>query len=89
MVSACYAWRMSEIAYHVIPQKGHLFTVEMVPPSGKKRLIPDFRDKAEADAWIVQTTRMLHELDPRHKVVSRDIGKRRWQPVVGRVAVPP
>jgi hypothetical protein len=67
---------MSQMTFHVVPQKGHLFTVEMVPPSGKKRLIPDFRDQAEADAWIVQTERMLHELDPRHRVIARDVGRR-------------
>jgi hypothetical protein len=63
---------MAQATFHVIPQKGHLFTVEMIPPSGARRLIPNFRDKAEADAWIVQTERMLQELDPRHRVIARD-----------------
>lgn len=62
---------MTDTSYRVIPQKEHLFSVEMVLPSGKRRLIPDFQDKAEADAWIIQTARMLHELDPRHKVPVR------------------
>ena len=66
---------MAQPTFQVIPQKGHLFAVEMVPISGKRRLIPGFRDKTEADAWIVQTERMLHELDPRHRVIARD-GKR-------------
>jgi hypothetical protein len=66
---------MPETSYRVIPQKGHLFSVEMTLPSGRRRLIPDFRAKAEADAWIVQTERLLHKLDPRHKLISRDTGK--------------
>jgi hypothetical protein len=39
--------------------------------TGKCSLIPGFRDISEADAWIVQTKRMLHELDPRDRVVAR------------------
>jgi hypothetical protein len=62
---------MPEIIYRVIPQEGHLFSVEMARSNGKCSLIPDFRNKAEADAWIVQTGRMLHELDPMHKVPFR------------------
>jgi hypothetical protein len=58
--------------YRLIAQEGQRFSVEMIRPDGKRKLIPDFRDKAEADAWIVQTERMLHELDPRHRVTSRD-----------------
>jgi hypothetical protein len=67
---------MSGTTYRVIPQKKHLFSVEMTKPNGRLRLIPDFRDKAEADAWIIQTSRMLHALDPRDRVISRDLGKR-------------
>jgi hypothetical protein len=67
---------MSGTTYRVIPQNKHLFSVEMTPPNGRRRLIPDFRDEAEADAWIIQTSRMLHALDPRDKVTSRVIGKR-------------
>jgi hypothetical protein len=43
----------------------------MVPESGKRCLITDFRNKAEADAWIVQTERMLRERDPRHRTFPR------------------
>jgi hypothetical protein len=67
---------MTEAIYHVVPQRNNLFTVEMTPPNGRLRLIPDFRDHAEADAWIVQTVRMLHRLDPVHKVVPRRHGDR-------------
>jgi hypothetical protein len=62
---------MAEALFHVIPQKGHLFAVEMIPPGGRMRLIPDFRSKGEADAWIVQTKRLLHARDPWHKVPYR------------------
>ena len=62
---------MTETIYLVVPQKNNLFAVEMTPPNGRRRLIPDFRDRADADAWIVQTARMLHGLDPVHKVQPR------------------
>ena len=64
---------MISMAYRVIPQKGHLFSVEMTNLTGKCSLIPGFRDISEADAWIVQTKRMLHELDPRDRVVARAV----------------
>jgi hypothetical protein len=67
---------MISMAYRVIPpKKGHLFSVEMTSLTGKCSLIPDFRDKSEADAWIVQTKRMLHELDPRDRVIARTTGE--------------
>ena len=66
---------MSDTIYRVIPQKKNFFSVEMTRPSGKRRMIPDFRDKAEADAWIIQTARLLHELDPRDKVIARKPGE--------------
>ena len=63
---------MISMAYRVIPQKGHLFSVEMNYLKGKCSLIPGFRDKPEADAWIVQTKRMLHELDPTDRVIEHE-----------------
>ena len=66
---------MISMAYRVIPQKRHLFSVEMNNLKGKCSLIPGFRDKSEADAWIVQTKRMLHELDPTDRVQARKSGK--------------
>ena len=66
---------MISMAYRVIPQKGHLFTVEMNNLKGKCSLIPGFRDKSEADAWIVQTKRMLHDLNPMDRVLARKSGK--------------
>jgi hypothetical protein len=66
---------MISMTYRVIPQKGCLFSVEMISLKGKCSLIPGFRDKSEADAWIVQTKRMLHALDPRDRVVARTTGE--------------
>ena len=63
---------MAEALFLVIPQKGRLFAVEMTPNGGKKRLIPDFRSKGEADAWIVQTKRLLGSRDPLHKAPYRE-----------------
>jgi hypothetical protein len=63
---------MADTSYRVIPQEGDLFSVEMMLPSGKRRLIPGFRDRSEADAWIIQTAKMLHERDPHHRVTSRE-----------------
>jgi hypothetical protein len=65
---------MISMTYRVIPQEGHLFCVEMIGLKGKCSLIPGFRDKSEADAWIVQTKRMLHALDPRDRVIPRTAG---------------
>ena len=59
------------MAYRVISEKEHSFSVEMNNLKGKCSLIPGFRDKSEADAWIVQTKRMLHEPDPTERVIAR------------------
>jgi hypothetical protein len=67
---------MTETLYRVVSQKNSLFAVDVTPPNGRLRQIPDFRDKADADAWIVQTERMLHGLDPIQKVVPRRHGER-------------
>jgi hypothetical protein len=66
---------MISMAYRVIPEKGHLFSAEMNNLKGKCSLIPGFRDKSEADAWIVQTKRMLRDLDPMDRVLARKSGK--------------
>jgi hypothetical protein len=31
----------------------------MTKPGGRPRLIPDFRDMSEAEAWIIQTKRLM------------------------------
>jgi hypothetical protein len=68
------------MAYRVISEKGHSFSVEMNNLNkGKCSLIPGFRDKSEADAWIVQTKRMLHEPDPTERVIARK-SRKHWYP---------
>jgi hypothetical protein len=62
---------MPKAAFRIIDQPKGLFSVEMTPPGGKPRLIPDFRTRAEADAWIVQTERLLLARDPRDRVEAR------------------
>ena len=52
------------MTYQVIPQKDKRYSVEMISRTGKQTIIPDFRDQAEARAWIVQTMRLLHDVDP-------------------------
>ena len=66
---------MISMAYRGVPQKGHLFSVEMTKLTGKCSLLPGFRDISEADAWIVQTKRMLHQLDPRDRFTARTTGE--------------
>jgi hypothetical protein len=65
---------MPHMTYRVIPQKSERYSVEMISPTGKRSLIEDFRDQAEANAWIVQTMRMLH--DPRDQIPTRKAGER-------------
>jgi hypothetical protein len=65
---------MPRMTYRAIPQTGERYSVEMVSLTGKRSLVEDFRDQAEADAWFVQTVRMLH--DPRDKEPTRKSGER-------------
>jgi len=55
---------MGTIAFRLIPHKDHRVSVEMVKPNGKPRLIPDFRDEADATAWIIQMQRLLQAVHP-------------------------
>jgi hypothetical protein len=48
----------------LIGQKDRRISVEMAKPDGRRRVIPDFRDKAEAEAWIIQTKRMIRVAHP-------------------------
>ena len=50
---------MVDTVYRLIPQKDRRISVEMVKPNGRRRVIPDFVDEAEANAWIVQTQRLI------------------------------
>jgi hypothetical protein len=46
---------MQRMTYRLILQEDKRYSVEMITSTGKWSLILDFRDQAEADAWIVQT----------------------------------
>ena len=55
---------MGAVMYRLIKQKNRLVSVEMVKPSGTRQIIPDFRDEADANAWIIQTRRMIQATHP-------------------------
>lgn len=68
---------MVDTVYKVIAQKDRRISVEMVKPNGQRRLIPDFKDQAEADAWIIQTKRLIraaHPHAPGVRQVAREQG---------------
>ena len=50
----------------LIPRKDRRISVEMTKPDGRRRIIPDFVDDAEANAWIIQTRRLI----PKYKPIS-------------------
>ena len=55
---------MVDTVYRLIGQKDRRISVEMAKPDGRLRVIADFRDKAEAEAWIIQTKRMIRIAHP-------------------------
>jgi hypothetical protein len=55
---------MGKTTYGLMRQKDGRISVEMTKPNGRRRIIPDFRDEAEANAWIIQTQRLIHAADP-------------------------
>jgi hypothetical protein len=65
---------MGETSFRVVPQKDRQISVEMVKPNGQRRLIPDFRDEAEAKAWIVQIQRIMQATHPRLPGTKRETG---------------
>lgn len=52
---------MGKITFRLVPQKDQHISVEMTKANGQHKLIPDFRDEADANAWIVQMQRLLQE----------------------------
>jgi len=48
---------MGKTTYGLMRQKDGQISVEMTKPGGRRCIIPDFRDEAEAKAWIIQTQR--------------------------------
>jgi hypothetical protein len=63
-VAGLYCLPMGQTIFQVIRQKDKRISVEMTRPNGRKRIIPDFRDEADANAWIIQMQRLLHEAHP-------------------------
>ena len=55
---------MVDTVYRLIPQQDGRISVEMAKPNGRRRIIPDFADEAEASAWIIQTKRLLQSTHP-------------------------
>lgn len=64
---------MKETAFKVIHQQDGRVGVEMVTPSGRRRMIPDFRDEAEAGAWIIQMQRLIATKHPYLPGVKRSV----------------
>jgi hypothetical protein len=55
---------MRKTTYGLIRQKDGQISVEMTKPGGRRRIIPDFRDEAEANAWIIQMQRLTDGANP-------------------------
>ena len=55
---------MVDTVYRLYPQKDRRISVEMAKPNGRTRVIPDFVDEAEANAWIIQTKRLIRSAHP-------------------------
>ena len=55
---------MGKTTYGLRRQKDGRISVEMTKPNGRQRIIPDFRDEAEANAWIIQTQRLIEAANP-------------------------
>jgi hypothetical protein len=61
---AIYDARMVDTVYRLIPQKDGRISVEMAKPDGRRRVIPDFVNEAEANAWIIQSKRLIRVAHP-------------------------
>jgi hypothetical protein len=55
---------MVETSYRVVPRAKHRFDVEMANPNGRRKMIEGFGSEHEANAWIIQTQRMLRAAGP-------------------------
>jgi hypothetical protein len=62
---------MGETKFLLIRQKDSRVSVEMTKPNGRRRIIPDFRDEADANAWIVQMQRLIYATNPQTIGVKR------------------
>lgn len=71
-----YATLVKETFFKVIHQPDGHIGVEMTKPSGRRQVVPDFRDDAEAYAWIIQIQRLIGEASPQLPGVKRNVGTR-------------
>jgi hypothetical protein len=55
---------MGRTTFRLIGKEDRGVSVEKVKPSGQRRLIPDVRDEAEAQAWIIQMQRLIQAAHP-------------------------
>jgi hypothetical protein len=55
---------MGKTTYGLTRQEDGRISVEMTKPNGRRRTIPDFRDEAEANAWIIQMQRLTDGANP-------------------------
>lgn len=55
---------MGEMKFLLMQQKDGRIGIEMTKPNGRLQLIPDFRDEAEANAWIIQIRRQFADAHP-------------------------
>jgi hypothetical protein len=62
---------MVEISYRVVARAKHRFDVEMARPNGRPKIIEGFGSEHEANAWIVQTQRMIRAAGPWTRLAPR------------------
>jgi hypothetical protein len=55
---------MGKTTYGLARQKDGRISVEITKPNGRRRIIPDFRDAAEAYAWIIQMQHLTDAANP-------------------------
>ena len=55
---------MGQTTYRLMRQKDDRISVELTKPNGRRCIISDFRDEAEANAWIIQTDRLIEAAHP-------------------------
>ena len=62
---------MREMTFRVIPQADQRVSVELMKSGGRRQLVPDFRDEADAKAWIVQMQRIMRTIHPQPPGMKR------------------
>jgi hypothetical protein len=55
---------MGKTTYGLARQKDGRIRAKITKPNGRRRIIPDFRDAAEAYAWIIQMRHLTDAADP-------------------------